>query len=60
MLLESKLQAAAEQKDLVVPSDEFQSREDIEGAFRQGSKKRIFRYTWPIDMQGRVVSIHGG
>ena len=59
MLLESKLQAAAEQKDLVVPSDEFQSREDIEGAFRQGSKKRIFRYTWPIDMQGRVFTTAG-
>jgi hypothetical protein len=57
--LESKLREAAEQLDLVVPSDEFQSREDIEGAFRQGSKKRLFRYTWPIDTEGSVFTTTG-
>jgi len=58
-LLENKLRVAAEQKDLVVPSDEFQSQEDIEGAFRQGSKKRVFRYTWPIETQGSVFTTTG-
>ena len=57
--LESKIREAAEQLDLVVPSDEFQSREDIEGAFRQGSKKRLFRYTWPIETGGSVFTTTG-
>jgi hypothetical protein len=59
ILLEAKLREAAEQKDLVVSSDEFQSPEDIEGAFRQDSRERIFRYTWPIDAAGSVFTTTG-
>jgi hypothetical protein len=59
ILLESKLRQAAEQKDLIVPSDEFQSSEDIEGAFRQDSIERLFRYTWPIDATGSVFTTTG-
>ena len=59
VLLEMKLREAAEQKDLVVPSDEFQSPEDIEGAFRQGSKERVFRYTWPIDTTDSMFTTTG-
>lgn len=59
VLLENKLREAAEQKDLIVPSDEFQSTEDIEGAFRQGSRERLFRYTWPIDAAGSVFTTAG-
>jgi len=59
VLLESKLREAAEQKDLVVSSDEFQSPQDIEGAFRQGSRERLFRYTWPIDAAGSVFTSTG-
>jgi hypothetical protein len=57
--LESKLREAAEQKDLVVSSDEFQSREDIEGAFRNGSQERLYRYTWPITAAGSVFTSTG-
>jgi hypothetical protein len=59
VLLESKLREAAEQKDLVVSSDEFQSPQDIEGAFRQGSRERLFRYTWPIEAAGSVFTSTG-
>jgi hypothetical protein len=58
-LLEMKLRDAAEQKDLVVSSDEFQSPEDIEGAFRQGSKERVFRHTWPMNTTGSVFTTTG-
>jgi hypothetical protein len=57
--LENKLREAADRKDLVVPSDEFQSPEDIEGAFKQGSKERVFSYTWPIDSAGSVFTTAG-
>lgn len=57
--LEDKLREAAEQKDLIVSSDEFQSPEDIQGAFKQGSKERLFSYTWPIDATGSVFTTPG-
>ena len=57
--LEGKLREAAEKKDLVVPSDEFQSPEDIDGAFRQNGRERLFRYTWPIDELGSVFTSTG-
>ncbi len=59
MFLENRLREAAEEEDLVVPSDEFQSPEDIKGAFRQGSRERVFRYTWPIDSTGPVFTTTG-
>lgn len=57
--LEDKIRQAAEQQDLVVPSDEFQSPEDIEGAFRVDSPERVFRHTWPITGPGRVFTTTG-
>lgn len=59
LLLEAKLRAAAEQKDLVVSSDEFQSPEDIKGAFRQDVRERVFSYTWPIYSAGSVFTTTG-
>lgn len=59
LLLEAKLRQAVEQKDLVVSSDEFQSPEDIIGAFKQGTRDRVFRYTWPIDIGGSVFTTTG-
>jgi hypothetical protein len=59
LLLEAKLRAAAEQKDLVVPSDEFQSPEDIRGAFRHDMRERVFSYTWPIYSTGSVFTTTG-
>jgi hypothetical protein len=57
--LEDKIRQAAEQQDLVVPSDEFQSPEDIEGAFKLDSLERVFRYTWPISGPGSVFTSTG-
>jgi hypothetical protein len=45
--LEERLRLAAEDKQLVVPVDEFQRPQDIDGAFQRDSI-RVFSHTWPV------------
>lgn len=56
--LEERLREAADAKELVVPSDEFQRPEDIDGAFKFDSA-RTFCHTWPITNAGPLFTTTG-